>query len=144
MRQVITELLPVSVDTHGYPDMGMACSKLARFDLCPRVHNMADRKLHVLRGMKIPESIADHVVQDVSLNSIREHWSALLTNIVMAFNAGQLQKSVDAEVAHETELSDCITALEHIGPVAYGHINFRGTYAFPIDRYAARILRAAA
>jgi len=31
-----------------------------------------------------------------------------------------------------------------IGPVAYGHINFRGTYSFPIDRYATRILRAAA
>jgi len=69
---------------------------------------------------------------------------ALMTNIVMAFNAGQLQKSVDAEVANGTELSGCIKALEHVGPVAYGHINFRGTYAFPIDRYAARILRAVA
>ncbi len=245
MRQVITELLRVSVDTHGYTDMGMACSKLAGFDLCPRVHNMADRKLHVLRGMKIPKSIADHVIEDVSLNSIREHWSsllrlvatfeegwtsatqlleffgsaargegvylagtslgkllrtiylcdyytlpdfrhetyrtlergesvhalqraihigtipvrrgrdlaefgvvsgalALMTNIVMAFNAGQLQKSVDAEVANGTQLSECIKALEHVGPVAYGHINFRGTYAFAIDRYAARIIRQAA
>jgi hypothetical protein len=67
-----------------------------------------------------------------------------MTNIVMAYNAGQLQKSVDAEVAHGTELPECIKALEHVGPVACGHINFRGTYAFPIDRYAARILRAAA
>jgi Tn3 transposase DDE domain len=67
-----------------------------------------------------------------------------MTNIVMAYNAGQLQKSVDAEVADGTELSECIKALEHVGPVAYGHINFRGTYAFPIDRYAVRILRAAA
>jgi TnpA family transposase len=245
MRQVITELSRVSVDTHGYTDMGMTCSKLAGFDLCPRVHNMADRKLHVLRGMKIPESIADHVLEDVSLNSVREHWSALLrlvatfeggwtsatqllgfygsaargeglylagsslgkllrtiylcdyytlpefrheiyrtlergesvhalqraihigtipvrrgrdlaefgvvsgalalmTNIVMAYNAGQLQKSVDAAVANGIELSECIKALAHVGPVSYGHINFRGTYAFPIDRYAARILRAAA
>jgi TnpA family transposase len=245
MRQVITELSRVSVDTHGYSDMGMACSKLAGFDLCPRVHNMADRKLHVLRGMKIPESIADHVVQDVSLKSIREHWStllrlvatfeggwtsatqllgfygsaargesvylagsslgkllrtiylcdyftlsdfrheiyrvlergesvhalqraihigtipvrrgrdlaefgvvsgalALMTNIVMAYNTGQLQKSIDAEVANGAELAACIKALEHVGPVAYGHINFRGTYSFPIDRCAARILRAAA
>ena len=87
MRQVITELLRVSVDTHGYTDMGMACSKLAGFDLCPRVHNMADRKLHVLRGMKIPKSIADHVVQDVSLTSIREHWSALL-RLVATFEEG--------------------------------------------------------
>jgi hypothetical protein len=69
---------------------------------------------------------------------------ALMTNIVMAFNAGQLQKSVDAEVANGTDLSECIKALEHVGPAAYGHINFRRTYAFPIDRYAPRILRAAA
>jgi hypothetical protein len=67
-----------------------------------------------------------------------------MTNIVMAFNAGQLQKSVDAEVASGTELSECIKALEHVGPVPHGDINFRGTYAFPIDRYAARIIRAAA
>lgn len=28
--------------------------------------------------------------------------------------------------------------------LAYGHINSRGTYSFPIDRYATRILRLAA
>ena len=69
---------------------------------------------------------------------------ALMTNVVMAYNAGQLQKSVDAEVAAGADLVECIRALEHVGPVSYGHVNFRGTYFFPVERYAARILRAAA
>ena len=62
----------------------------------------------------------------------------------MSYNAGQLQKSIDAEVAFGTNLPACIKALEHVGPVAYGHINFRGTCSFPINQYAARILRLAA
>jgi hypothetical protein len=44
---------------------------------------------------------------------------ALMTNIVMAYNAGQLQKSVDAEVAGGVDLAGCIEALQHVGPVAY-------------------------
>jgi Tn3 transposase DDE domain len=68
---------------------------------------------------------------------------ALMTNLVMAYNAGQLQ-SGEAEIASGAELAECIKTLEHVGPVAYGHINFRGTYSFPIDRYATRILRLAA
>ena len=245
MRQVITHLTRLSVDTHGYSDFGMTGAKILGFDLCPRIYGMADRKLHVLRGMKVPESIAAHVVEDVSLKSVREHWSellrvfatieggwatatqlfsfygsasrgegvylagtslgkllrtiylcdyftlrdfrqaiysvlergesvhalqraihigavpvrrgrdlaefgvvssalALMTNIVMAYNAGQLQKSVDAQVAAGTDLAACLRALEHVGPVSYGHVNFRGTYFFPVERYAARILRVAA
>ena len=41
----------------------------------------------VLRGMKIPQSIADHVIEDVSLNSIREHLSSLL-RLVATFEEG--------------------------------------------------------
>jgi TnpA family transposase len=245
MRQVITHLTRLSVDTHGYSDFGMTGAKVLGFDLCPRIYGMADRKLHVLRGMKVPESIAAHVVQDVSLKSAREHWSellrvfvtveagwstatrllsfygsasrgegvylagtsvgkllrtiylcdyftvrdfrqaiysvlergesvhalqraihigavpvrrgrdlaefgvvssalALVTNIVMAYNAGQLRKTVDAAVASGLDLSACLRALERVGPVSYGHVNFRGTYFFPVERYAARVLRAAA
>ena len=36
-----------------------------------------------------------------------------------------------------------VDALSHIGSVAYAHINFRGTYRFPVERYAARLLKAA-
>ena len=66
---------------------------------------------------------------------------ALMTNLVMAYNAGQLQQSLDAEIASGADLAECIKGLQHVGPVTYGHINFRGTYSFPIDRYATRILR---
>jgi hypothetical protein len=68
----------------------------------------------------------------------------LSSALVMAYNAGRLQKSLDAEIASGADLAEYIKALEHVGPVAYGHINFRGTYSFPIDRYATRILRLAA
>jgi hypothetical protein len=37
-----------------------------------------------------------------------------------------------------------VAALREIGPVGYRHINFRGTYRFPVDRYAERLLATAA
>jgi hypothetical protein len=43
---------------------------------------------------------------------------ASMTSIVMAYKAGQLQKSIDAEIANGTDLSECRKALEHVGPVA--------------------------
>jgi hypothetical protein len=36
-----------------------------------------------------------------------------------------------------------IAALCEIGPVGYRHINFRGTYCCPVERYAERLLTAA-
>ena len=67
----------------------------------------------------------------------------LVTNAVMSWNAARLQKGVDAEVAPGTARTISVEALSHIGPVAHAHINFRGTYRFPVERYAARLLRAA-
>ena len=58
-------------------------------------------------------------------------------------NAAQLQKAVDAELALGTAREISVDALSHIGSVAYAHINFRGTYRFPVERYAARLLKAA-
>jgi TnpA family transposase len=244
IRQSITRIERVAVDTHGYTDFALACAKLLGFDLCPRLRSMRDRKLHVPRSIEVPEAIAAQVVQDVSPVSIREHWSELLrvvatieegwssatqllerfgnaargeevyragtalgqllrtiylcdyftlpqfrreihrildrgesvhalqraihigaipvargreaaglgvisgaltlvANAVMLWNAARLQKAVDAEVLAGTSRAISIEALSHIGPVAYAHINFRGTYKFPIERYAGRLLRAA-
>jgi len=44
----------------------------------------------------------------------------------MGFNADQLQKSEKAEVAGGIDIVECIKAHQHVGPVAHGHINFRG------------------
>jgi TnpA family transposase len=244
VRQSVTRIERVAVDTHGYTDFALAVAKLLGFDLCPRLRSMRDRKLHLPRGSDIPASVAIQTVQDISLRSIRQHWSSLLrvaatidegwtsatqllerfgsaargedvyragtalgqllrtvylcdyftlpdfrreihrildrgesvhalqrvihfgsipvargrdpaqlgvisgaltlvTNAVMTWNASRLQKAVDAEVALGTERKISVEALSHIGPVAHAHINFRGTYRFPVERYAARLLRAA-
>ena len=37
VRQSLTRLERVAVDTHGYTDLGMAVAKLLGFDLCPRL-----------------------------------------------------------------------------------------------------------
>jgi hypothetical protein len=51
-----------------------------------------------------------------------------------------LQRAVDHE-AQRTAPRYSIEALKSIGPVDQRHINFRGTYRFPIDRYAGRLLQ---
>jgi TnpA family transposase len=245
VRQSVTRIERLAVDTHGYTDFALACAKLLGFDLCPRLRSMRDRKLHLPRGVDVPESIALQAVQDVSLRSIHEHWSSLLrvaatieegwssatqllerfgsaargedvyragnalgqllrtiylcdyftlpdfrrgihrildrgesvhalqrmihsgsipvsrgrdpaelgvisgaltlvTNAVMTWNATRLQRAVEAESAMGESRAVSVAALSHIGPVAYAHINFRGTYRFPVERYAARLIRAAA
>jgi hypothetical protein len=54
------------------------------------------------------------------------------------------QEVANNKIIESTFANGPCAALELVGPVAYGHINFRGTNAFPIDRCAARIPGAAA
>jgi Tn3 transposase DDE domain len=63
----------------------------------------------------------------------------LVTNCVMAWNTMRLQRAVDRET-RTTPARDCINALKSIGPVGHNHINFRGTFSFPVDRYAERLV----
>jgi hypothetical protein len=42
------------------------------------------------------------------------------------------------------ELISTSGALREIGPVGFRHINFRGTYRLPVERYAERLLVTAA
>jgi TnpA family transposase len=241
VRQSVTRLERVAVDTHGYTDLGMAVAKTLGFDLCPRLSSMRDRQLHVPRGFAIPEELAPIVRADVSTEAITEGWDAflrivatieqgwrsatdvlerfgssargerahraghalgqlirtvylcdyftlpdfrravhqvlnrgesvhalqrqicaralparrgrraeeliatsgaltLVTNCVMAWNTLKLQRAVE----RTTDTPSAIAALREIGPVGYRHINFRGTYRFPVERYADRLLATAA
>jgi TnpA family transposase len=67
----------------------------------------------------------------------------LLTNCVMAWNTQRLQRAVDRE-ALRVAPGQSIQALSSIGPVGHKHINFRGIYRFPIERYSERLLASAA
>jgi Tn3 transposase DDE domain len=67
----------------------------------------------------------------------------LLTNCVMAWNTQRLQRAVERE-SQRTAPRYSIDALRSVGPVGHRHINFRGTYRFPIERYADRLVASAA
>jgi TnpA family transposase len=244
VRQTITRLARLAVDTHGYTDFAMIIAKLLGFDLCPRLYGMHDRHLHVPRGFNVPSAMVNLVRPDVSTASLLAGWDELLhvaatieegwrsatdvlerfgsaargdltyaagtaagqlqrtiylcdyftlpefrhplhhvlergesvhalqrhicsqplpakrgrnaeeliatsgaltlvTNCVMAWNTQRLQRAVDREAAR-TAPRCSMDALKHIGPVGHRHINFRGTYRFPIDRYAERLMQSAA
>jgi TnpA family transposase len=244
VRQSLTRLERLAVDTHGYTDFAMAIAKLLGFDLCPRLYSLRDRHLHAPRRFVVPPAIAGIVQQDVSLDAIREGWDDLLrlvatieegwrtatdvlehfgsaargdrtyraghalgqlirtvylcdyftlpefrrslyrvlergesvhalqrqictqplpakrgrrteeliatsgaltlvTNCVMAWNTQRLQRAVDRE-SDRAGVRSAIDALASIGPVGHRHINMRGTYRLPVDRYAERLVAAAA
>lgn len=242
VRQSVTRLERVAVDTHGYTDFAMSTAKLSGYDLCPRLYSLRDRRLHVPRGIAVPMALRPLVQPDVSLEAIEAGWDELLrvvatiehgwrsatevleqfgssargdcihraghalgqlirtvylcdyfalrdfrrsvhqvlnrgesvhalqrqicaqalparrgrraeeliatsgaltlvTNCVMAWNTLRLQRALERFT--ETSTPVAIEALRDIGPVGYRHINFRGTYRFPVERYAARLLAAA-
>jgi TnpA family transposase len=240
VRQSITRLERLAVDTHGYTDFGMTIAKLLNLDLCPRLYSLRDRHLHVPRRFEVPAAIGGIVQHDVSLEPIRQGWDdllrvaatidegwrsatdvlerfgsaargdriyqaghalgqllrtvylcdyfalpdfrrplyrvlergesvhalqrqictqplpakrgrrteeliatsgalTLLTNCVMAWNTQRLQRAVERE-SQRTAPRYSIDALRSIGPVGHRHINFRGTYRFPVERYAERLV----
>lgn len=62
-------LLRLSVDTHGYTSVGMAVAKLLGFDLCPRLRNLAERKLYLPRRLAAPDKLTPVVAHEISLKA---------------------------------------------------------------------------
>jgi TnpA family transposase len=68
----------LAVDTHGYTDVGMAISKLLGFDLCPRLSQLRDRRLHLPREVPVPHVLERVVDRDVSLRQLDLGWDQLI------------------------------------------------------------------
>ena len=66
---------------------------------------------------------------------------ALLTNIVIAWNTARMQGVVDRWRKDGQVIED--SWLRRMGPVHFGHINFRGTFRFSVERYADALLQKA-
>lgn len=62
----------------------------------------------------------------------------LLTNAVVAYNTWKLNELVEARRKAGRAVPSDILA--HIAPIAFGHINFRGIYRFPLERYIDRLV----
>jgi len=63
---------------------------------------------------------------------------ALLTNLVIAWNTMKMQHVVDRWRKEKHPIEDAW--LRRMGPVHFGHINFRGLMAFGVERYADSLL----
>ena len=64
---------------------------------------------------------------------------ALLTNIVLAWNTSHMNDVVERFRKDGMNVEE--TFLRRMGPVHFGHINFRGTFRFSVERYAQALLR---
>lgn len=83
----------LAVDTHGYINPGMAISKLLSFDLCPRLRDLAERKLFLPRSLEAPEGLDQVLVRDVSLKAIRKGWDELL-RLAASIRSGRVSANV--------------------------------------------------
>ena len=63
---------------------------------------------------------------------------ALLTNIVIAWNTMKMQHVVDRWHKDKHPVED--DWLRRMGPVHFGNVNFRGTMAFNVERFAEVLL----
>jgi TnpA family transposase len=63
----------------------------------------------------------------------------LLTNAVIAYNTWKLNEVIEARRLTGRALPPD-EILAHIAPVSFGHINFRGIYRFPLERYVDRLV----
>lgn len=64
---------------------------------------------------------------------------ALLTNIVIAWNTMKMQEVADQRRALKDPIPD--EWLRRMGPVHFGHINFRGVISFDFERFADSLLQ---
>ncbi len=84
---------------------------------------------------KIPIELARH---DASLAAVSSALT-LLTNAVMAWNTMHMQRNWDILERVGAEAVRAVD-LRHIGPTHLEGINLRGTFEFPIARYAHRLM----
>jgi TnpA family transposase len=67
---------------------------------------------------------------------------SLMCNIVMAWNAEQMQAALDR--IRQAGAQPSADDLRRVAPTSIEGINFRGTFDFPVEKYAARIMPSTA
>jgi TnpA family transposase len=105
----------LAVDTHGYTNVAMSIAKLLGFDLCPRLRDLAERKLFLPRALAAPEELERVVVKEVSLTAIRKGWSELL-RLVASIRSGRISANVALQRFGSAAQGDPLhKAADHLG-----------------------------
>lgn len=86
-QKASAELRQLAVDTHGFTDFAMAVSKLLGFDLCPRLKNLKNRRLHLPPGFEAPANLRQVVKRDARTKDIEEGWADLV-RVVASIEGG--------------------------------------------------------
>ena len=78
VRHEALETAQLAVDTHGYTDFAMTLARMLGFDLCPRLKNLKERRLHVARGTPIPGVIRPIRIATADPQLIEAQWDRLV------------------------------------------------------------------
>ena len=121
------------------------CDYFTLPDFRRTVHQVLDRgeSVHALQRQICTQALPSQRGRRIEELIATSGALTLVTNCVMAWNTQRLQRAVYRE-AQRTAPRYSIEALRSIGPVGHRHINFRGTYRFPVDRYAERLVPSVA
>lgn len=105
----------LAVDTHGYTNGAMAVAKLLGFDLCPRLRDLAERKLYLPAGFAVPENIERVTVKRLSRRAIREGWDELL-RLIASIRMGKIGADLALRFLGSAAQGDpACRAAEHLG-----------------------------
>jgi TnpA family transposase len=78
LRQRVTPIRQLAVDTHGFTFVAVGLSKFAGFDLCPRLHDMREQWLHVPCDWPETPALEKVLRRDVDLDYIHAGYDGAL------------------------------------------------------------------
>ena len=102
-------------DTHGYTNPAMAIAKLLGFDLCPRLRDLAERRLYLPRGFNVPEGLEAVTVRRASMAAIERGWDELL-RLAASIRSGRISATLALQRFGSAAQGDPLhRASEHLG-----------------------------
>ncbi len=105
----------LAVDTHGYTYVGMAVAKLLGFDLCPRLRDIAERRLYLPRSIELPDNLERIALTNVSEVAIGKGWDELL-RLVASIRSGRLSPRAALEKLGTAAQGEAMhKAADHLG-----------------------------
>jgi TnpA family transposase len=105
----------LAVDTHGYTNVAMAVAKLLGFDLCPRLKDLAERRLYLPRGVEVPPALERVASGRVSLTAVRDGWDELL-RLIASIRLGRVSAKEALDRLGSAARGQALhAAAEHLG-----------------------------